>query len=156
MMLFNKNFGIIDRSKTDEVREQCFAALLYRDWFHNYSKGADHAEKANIYMSAVPFAKDLTLSEAYKYVEAFRQKNPNCFWARLVAADEIEQFNAYVKPFGLEIKQAKTSSVATDEQGKVVHHYCWDNGLKPDVASERSDVYLQFVLKADAPQKVNL
>lgn len=139
-----------------DVKSKRFVAWLKADRFHDCSKGIFAVEEVNVYMSAVPFAKNLTLEEAYVYVAEFREKNPNCLWARLVAADEIAEFNSCSEQFDFKIERAKTSSVYTDWHGRIDARYCWDNGVKCDDGIERSDVYLHFVLKATAPQKVVL
>ena len=148
----DKNFRFLsfDHAKEDRFAIWVGETCIYSE---DADKMSDH-KRANIYLSATPFAKDMSLVSAYSYAAKFQRKNANCLVSRLISIDEIEVINEWGRFYDFKIERTKTSSQLVDWHGRIDGNFCWEGEKKFDDETNTSNVYLCFMLDADAKQEL--
>lgn len=154
-----KEFRFVDKNfkflPNDHAKEDRFAILIEETSIQSCREdGKYNHKRVRVYLSAIPFAKDMSLAFAYAYVGKFARKNSNCLFARLISIEEIEAINEWGRFYDFKIERAKTSSQLVDWHGRVDGNFCWEGEKKFDDETNTSNVYLCFMLDADAEQEL--
>ena len=134
-------------------KEQRFAIdLCYKGFFAG--EPLPFLDK-HFFVSAQPWAQNMTLSEARSYLRSLEKLNPDVVFC-LLTHGQIDYLNYWGTKVGFEIKNSWTSGVCTDWHGRIDGRYSIKNGiLYCDDGQNLTDVHVLFGFTPGEEKPIN-